>query len=187
MFAALVPPDEVTTDLDGFLEPRREAGPDLRWTDPDQWHVTLAFMADVPERAGDLLVDELADAVARRAPMALRFEGGGAFPNPYAARVLWTGIEGGERALSSMAALARGVRRAANRAGAAPQGGPFHPHVTLGRWRRPAEATRWLRVLEAYAGPAWVAQEVTLVASHLGEGRGHRPRYEVAAVLPLAG
>lgn len=187
MFAALVPPEEVTADLDAYLEPRREAGPDLRWTDPEQWHVTLAFMADVPERALDLLVDEVAEAVAPRPPMALRVQGGGAFPNPYAARVLWAGVEGGERALSAVAALARGVRRAANRAGAAPQGGPFHPHVTVGRWRTPVEATRWTRVLDSYAGPGWVAQEVTLVASHLGEGRGRRPRYEVVASAPLRG
>jgi 2'-5' RNA ligase len=47
------------------------------------------------------------------------------------------------------------------------------------------EASRWLRVLELYAGPAWVAREVTLIASHLGEGRGNRPRYEAVATLPL--
>jgi len=79
------------------------------------------------------------------------------------------------------------VRRAAGHAGAAPQGGPFHPHVTLARSRRPIEATRWLRVIDGYAGPAWTADEVTLFVSHLGEGRGRRPRYEPVAALPLVG
>jgi 2'-5' RNA ligase len=187
VFAALVPPETAVEDLGAFVEPRREAGSDLRWTDPQQWHVTLAFMAHVPERSVDALTEEVAAAVAGRAPMALRVEGGGAFPNPYAARVLWAGIEGGDGALSSLASLARGVRQAANHAGASPEGGPFHPHVTLARLRRPAGATRWIRVLESYAGPAWLADEVTLVASHLGEGRGRRPRYENLATIPLAG
>jgi 2'-5' RNA ligase len=186
IFAALVPPEAAVEDLGTFLEPRREAGEDLRWTDPEQWHVTLAFMAQVPEASLDELAEEVGAAVSGRAPLALRLEGGGAFPNPYSARVLWAGMEGGDGALSSLSSLARGVRQAANRAGASPEGGHFHPHVTVARLRRPTEATRWIRVLDSYAGPCWLAEEVTLVASHLGEGRGRRPRYEHLATLPLA-
>jgi 2'-5' RNA ligase len=186
IFAALVPPESAVEDLGRFLEPRREAGEDLRWTDPEQWHVTLAFMAQVPAASVDALADEVAAAVSGRPSLALRVEGGGAFPNPYSARVLWAGVEGGDGALSSLASLTRGVRQAANHAGAAPEGGPFHPHVTVARLRRPTEATRWIRVLDSYAGPAWLADEVALVASHLGEGRGRRPRYEHLATLPLA-
>jgi 2'-5' RNA ligase len=53
--------------------------------------------------------------------------------------------------------------------------------------RRPLEATRWIRVLEEYAGPPWTAGEVALIGSHLGEGVGGRPRYEVLGLAPLAG
>lgn len=186
IFAALAPTESAVEDLASFVEPRREAGEELRWTDPEQWHVTLAFMPQVPERSVEALVDEVASAVGARAPLALRVEGAGAFPNAYSARVLWAGIEGGDGALSSLAALARGVRQAANHAGAAPEGGRFHPHVTLARLRRPTEITRWIRVFDSYAGPSWLAGEVTIVASHLGEGRGRRPRYEQLATLPLA-
>lgn len=186
IFAALIPPGAVVEHLAAFLEPRREAGGDLRWTDAEQWHLTLAFMPQVPERAADTLVDEVAGAVRGRGPLALRLEGGGAFPNPYAAKVLWAGVESGEPARTALAKLSRGVRQAANHAGAGPEGGRFHPHVTMARLRRPTEVTRWIRVLDSYAGPSWLAQEVTLVASHLGEGRGRRPRYEHLAAIPLA-
>ena len=47
MFVALVPPAEAVEDLDAFLEPRREAGRDLRWSAPEQVHVTLAFCGQV--------------------------------------------------------------------------------------------------------------------------------------------
>ena len=59
------------------------------------------------------------------------------------------------------------------------------PHLTLGRFPWAVDATRWLRVLDTYAGPAWVAADVTVVASHLPRERGHRPRHEVLARLPL--
>ena len=60
-FVAVVPPAEAVEDLDSFLEPRRDvAGP--RWSDPQQWHVTLAFCADVPDHAVEPLVDAVAAA-----------------------------------------------------------------------------------------------------------------------------
>ena len=184
LFAALVPPPDAVEDLADFLEPRREAGSDLRWADPHQWHITLAFMPHVSERAVDDLLDAVTQAAAGSHPAELEIRGGGAFPNPAEARVLWCGVGG--RDAADLPTLARRVRLGASHAGAAPQGGPFNAHVTVARWRRPVEATRWLRVMESYAGPPWTAREVTVIASHLGEARGHRPRYEVLGTAALA-
>jgi 2'-5' RNA ligase len=94
------------------------------------------------------------------------------------------GSAGGVEALGR---LARGVRSACSVAGAAPEGGPFVPHLTLGRFSRAEDATRWVRVLSTYAGPPWVASDLAVVASHLPRERGHRARHEVLARLPLGG
>ncbi len=83
--------------------------------------------------------------------------------------------------------MAAAVRAACAVVGAAPDGGPFLPHLTLGRFGQPLDATRWLRVLDTYRGPAWVADEVVVLESHLPRERGHRPRHEVLARLPLGG
>jgi 2'-5' RNA ligase len=183
LFVAVIPPEHVLEDLGDFLEPRREAGTELRWTDPNQWHLTLSFMGEVPERTLEPLVERLAARATRFAAETVRIAGAGAFPNPYRARVLWAGVE--EQVDGGLRSLATGIRHACSAAGAAPEGGRFHPHITLARLRRPVEATRWLRVLEGYAGPSWTAGDVTLIASHLGEGRGNRPRYEEIATFPL--
>ena len=94
LFAAIVPPDEVLEDLEEFLAPRREAA-EFRWTVPEQWHLTLAFMPAVADRRLDDLVERLTRAGRRRTPFGLRVAGGGAFPNPGRARVLWAGLEAG--------------------------------------------------------------------------------------------
>lgn len=183
MFVAVLPPDRVVEDLDDFLEVRRDAAGAPRWSASHQWHVTLAFLPDVPEHAVEPLVDGTAAAAARTERMSLSLTGGGCFPDVAAARVLVAEIGGGE----SLAPLARAVRSAASVVGAAPDGGPFRPHLTLGRFGRPTDATRWVRLLDTYRGPSWTVEDVAVVASHLPRERGHRPRHEVLARVPLSG
>lgn len=184
MFVALVPPAEALEDLGDFLLPRQEAEPEFRWTVREQWHITLAFMASVEERHLDDLVERLGRAAARRNPFALQIAEGGAFPNPARARVLFAGVDVGAPH-EELRRLATGARAAANKSGAMTKGGKFHPHLTLARLNRPAEVTRWVRVLSTYRGPTWSGSEIALIESHLGQGPGRRPRYEVVASFPL--
>ncbi len=177
MFVALVPPDEALEDLGGFLAPRQEAESGFRWTATEQWHVTLAFMSEVPDRSLDDLLARLERAAARRTPFVVSVAGGGAFPNVGRAKVLYAGLDVSDA--EELRRLSTGSRAAAAKAGAETEGGRFHPHVTIARVRRPLDATRWVRVLDAYRGPTWSAERIHLIASHLGEGPRKRPRYEV--------
>lgn len=186
MFVALTPPPPALEHLEEFLSPRQEAGVGLRWTVPEQWHLTLAFFGDVAERHLDDLVERLGRAAARRATVELTIAGGGAFPNPGRAKVVYAGVDAAGRD-EELRRMATGARAAGTRSGAGGEGGRFHPHVTLARSGRPIEATRWIRVMEAYRGPSWPATELVLVESHLGEGPRRRPRYEVVGTFPVGG
>lgn len=179
MFVAFVPPAEVVEDLAEFLEPRFGADDRLRWSDPVGWHLTLAFMAEVGERHRDRLEEALGEVAARHTAPWITLGGAGAFPSPYDARVLWLGAAG------ISPDLVASVRGACVSAGVAVEGGSFTGHLTLARMRRPIEATRWLRVLDAWEPRRWEATDLCLVESHLGQGRGRRPRYELAARWPL--
>jgi RNA 2',3'-cyclic 3'-phosphodiesterase len=190
MFVAAVPPPEALEDLEEFLSVRREAAA-FRWTVPEQWHLTLAFLADVPDRAYDDLVARLTRAARKRHPMRATVAGGGAFPNVARARVLWAGVELDTVGLDEgeeLRRLATGCRAAASKAGIEVAGERFKPHLTLARMgSRPVEATSWVRLLDAYRGPAYDLDEITLIASHLGEGPRKRPRYEVLETFALSG
>ena len=87
LFVAAVPPAEVVEHLDDFLSVRREAA-SYRWTDPAQWHLTLAFAEAVPEHKLDDLGDRLERAARKRRAFEVRLGGGGAFPHADRARVL---------------------------------------------------------------------------------------------------
>lgn len=184
LFVAVVPPLSALEDLETFVAPRQAGSQDsgLRWTMPHQWHLTLAFMPDVAPRVLDELSERLTRAASRRHPFDLQIAGAGAFPNAGRAKVLWAGVRGD---VSHLGQLAVGARAAANKAGADAEGGPFHAHLTLARIGRPFDVSRWLRVFDLYDGPAWQADHIALIESHLGEGPRGKPRYEVVEEFPL--
>jgi len=184
MFVAVVPPMEAVEDLDTFLAVRREAAA-FRWTLPEQFHVTLAFLERVADRHLDELVERLTRAAKRRTPFRTRIVGGGAFPDAATARVLWAGLDLDESARTELDRAATGARAAASRAGIGVGGQRFRPHVTLARLGHPAEVSDWVRLLDTYAGPAWTVGELALVASYLGEGPRKRPRHELVDTFPM--
>jgi 2'-5' RNA ligase len=184
MFAALVPPPEALEHLDEFLDVRRDAG-EFRWVQADQVHVTLAFLESVPDRKLDDLVERLGRAAVRRTAFETAIAGGGAFPNAGRAKVLWAGLDLDEPGRTELDRLATGCRAAAGKAGIEVDGARFRPHLTLARTRFPHDVTSWVRLLDSYEGPRWRAEELSLVASYLGEGPRGRPRHEVVNVFPL--
>jgi 2'-5' RNA ligase len=185
LFVAVPPPDRATEHLDAFLDVRRDAA-DFRWALTEQMHVTLAFLADVPDRSLDDLVERLGRAAAKRTAFDTRITGGGAFPTAADARILWAGLDLDERERTELDRLATGARAAASRAGIAVGGGRFRPHVTVARLRAPHDVGKWVRLLDGYEGPPWRADRIDLVASYLGEGPRNRPRYETIDTLHLS-
>ena len=189
LFAAIVPPADVVEHLDDFLEPRRASGSqkcDLRWTSADQFHITLAFMPDVPDHLVDEYADRLADGLARTPVPVVRLGGPVAFPNAAETRALAVGVlpesDGADVVLERMAGRAR---NAAVTVGTEVDGQRFRPHLTIARLRQRADTTSWVRLLETYTGPEWPVLEAAVIASHLGEGPRGRPRYETMAEIPL--
>jgi RNA 2',3'-cyclic 3'-phosphodiesterase len=182
LFVAVTPPPEALAGLQAAVAPARASHPGLRWTGPEDWHVTLAFLGEVPGPVAARLAPGLADAAGRHRPFPLALAGAGAFPAARTARVLWCGLDGDRRAL---AALATAVAAAATEAGAPPPdaGRPFRPHLTLARTRAPADARDLVAALAAYAGPRWLAGRVELIESR----PGGRPRYRTAGHWPLNG
>lgn len=184
MFVAVRPSEEALAHLETFLDVRRDAAP-FRWSTIEQVHLTLAFLADVPDRALDELVERLHRAARKRRRFSTRIAGGGAFPHAARARVLWAGLELTDDDAEELRRMATGARAAAAKSGVSTDGQRFRPHLTLARLRAPAEVSGWVRLLEGYAGPTWAVDQIELVASHLGEGPRNRPRHEIVAGFPL--
>jgi RNA 2',3'-cyclic 3'-phosphodiesterase len=172
LFVAIVPPPDVLAEVGAAVEPLQAVRPELRWTGPEDWHLTLAFLSEVPEAVLDELTTRLARAAGRHPVQRLSVHGGGAFPRASRASVLWAGIESGE----DLPALAASVAAGARRAGAAPpdEGRRYRPHLTLARCRQPASLSELTEALAGFSGQPWVASEIRLIRSNLNAS----PRYE---------
>ncbi|HEY2442562.1 MAG TPA: RNA 2',3'-cyclic phosphodiesterase [Streptosporangiaceae bacterium] len=179
LFVAITPSAAALDELDAAVAPHRPAWPELRWTSPEAWHITLAFLGEVDE-VTDQLTTRLERAAGRHHSLELSPAGAGAFPAGARARVLWTGIAGDQEALGGLAAS---VAAGARRAGAPPpdEGRKFRPHITLARCRAPADVRLLVAALTDYAGPSWPADRIHLIRSHLGTS----PRYDTVASWPL--
>lgn len=99
----------------------------VRWTRPDNWHMTLQFLGQVEEDN----VGEIREALRKIIfPVFLmRAEGTGCFPNMIHPRVLWVGIEKGHSICSSLAETVQDTLEPFDFM----QGKQFEPHFTLGR------------------------------------------------------
>ncbi len=185
LFVAVFPGPEVVDDLVRVVEPLRVEAPELRWTLPDQWHVTLSFLPAVPAEDVDGFVSALERIATATPPLRLMLTGVGAFPRADRARVVWAGVGGDVERLHT---LADGCRTAAADRGLDVSRGTFRPHLTLARARRaPVRARLSLAAMAGYEGPPWTADTLVVVRSHLGAGEAGRPRYEVCRSLPLSG
>lgn len=180
LFVAVVPPARVVEAIDGFVAPRRDAEPGFRWTVPEGWHLTCAFLPTVPPGRVEPLEEALGEVAGRTASFAVRLAGAGAFPDAGHAKALWLGLPDGADELGR---LARRCRNAAAGCGIEVEGGRFRPHLTLAR-TRPFSARRWLTVLDAIPEQAWGVEEFVLLRSRLLPGGAG---YETVERFALSG
>ncbi|MEV5975354.1 RNA 2',3'-cyclic phosphodiesterase [Streptomyces sp. NPDC051921] len=181
VFIALAPPDDAKDELAAALRPAYEAYPALRWNRIEDWHITLAFLGELPVRAVPPLRDPLAALAASRRPLELGLRGGGHFDE----RVLWSGIDGDVEGLHL---LATRVRTLVTECGIPFEGRPLRPHLTLARARRGAESAiaDSAAGLAGFSGRPWPAARLHLVGSNFGRGPGPI-RYQDIESWPFEG
>lgn len=171
LFIALPLPEPVLTMLAKLVTPL----PHVRWTPPEQLHVTLRFLGDVDSSALDSLLARL--STVRVEPFLLPIEGVGAFPPKAPPRILWAGTGSGHPRLHQLrkqvddTVLATGIDFDVR---------AFHPHVTLARCAEEAagSATRWLRQHQGFEGPPFKVDAFDLIASELHPTGARHERVE---------
>lgn len=177
LFTCFRLPEEITDSVERFLEPR----PQVRWTLPQTWHVTLSYMPDVDGYHEDELVEALTARCERLSPAPVSLSGFAGFPNPSKALSIGLAVDDRE---GDADRAAQALRTTARRLGITCDAKPFRPHVTLARSSCKPFATHWRELFDTFMSPEFTAREVVLVRS---ESHGaNRPRhYEDVATFHL--
>jgi RNA 2',3'-cyclic 3'-phosphodiesterase len=185
-FIALPLSPEPAAELMAFYDRlrRRFASDLVRWTPPEQWHLTLRFLGDVAPEEMLALETTLRQACATQAAFQLQLTGVGGFPSLDAPRVIWLGLAG---ELDRLAVLQEKVSQATAYWGSHREIQKCHPHLTLGRVKLDNSGDRRsigerLSSLPFPCRSRWNANQVILMRSDLTpNGAVHVPM----AVVPL--
>src|SRR5229473_6307410 len=132
LFVALEIPSSVRENLADLLTSLRAVSPQTRWVHPENLHVTLKFIGEVPEAKSSAIRSALA-GVRSEQPVTLDFRGLGFFPNEKHPRVFWAGID----ASTNLKTLAANIDGATEKVGIPREQRPFSPHLTLARFEPP--------------------------------------------------
>lgn len=163
--------------------------PGTRWATPDQFHLTLAFLGDVPDFDLAAVCRGVADACAGVPALTLNLQGLGAFPDPTRPRVVWVGLAGPDHA--ALVDLQAEITRQVAAVGYPPEGADrfadqFNPHITLGRLKGgkhdAPDLSERVNHFRTWSAGNFIADRVVTYASTLApEG----PTYMTLATAPL--
>ncbi|MBN79703.1 MAG: RNA 2',3'-cyclic phosphodiesterase [Planctomycetaceae bacterium] len=181
-FVAIATSSTIQKRATSLIERLRCSDANVNWVKPDNLHLTLKFVGDVPNTEVSHVCRAVGNAVGACGPFSVSYEGIGAFPNRERPKVIWIGVgQGSDRLVQLHAA----VDNSLSELGFLPERRPYQPHLTVGRLRRPVPGPQLCELMEEYedfsAGTVEVS-ELLVMASFLGRGG---PTYDVMARFRL--
>jgi 2'-5' RNA ligase len=179
LFVALALSTAVRERIVRATRPLHDRYPDLNWTRPASWHVTVAFLGEVDGDRGEDVLAAVGTGVDRCAggTIGLALTAPGQFDG----RVAWLGVR--DEPEGAVAALGRAVQADIAEAGLPVQRRDVHPHLSLVRARgRRGRLPRGLLDDLPHVAGGWRGDALTVYRSHLGSGP---VRYEPVGHVPL--
>lgn len=118
----------------------------IKWVDPGNIHLTLAFLGDTEEKRIKTLSNILGDICYNFKEFDFVLAGIGIFKNYRDPRVLWLGIRSSDRLSAINNLITQGLKINSFKTDER----PFSPHLTLGRIKSIRDSENLEKVLERY-------------------------------------
>jgi 2'-5' RNA ligase len=132
-FVGVHPPPALVESLSVAVRQwmRRIGTQGVKWVSPQNYHLTLEFLGNVGASSAEALGDLLAEACRNLAPVELKVQGGGCFPDVLRPKVFFVKLQGSTEELLR---LQGSVAEASRGFGEPRDGKPFEPHLTVARF-----------------------------------------------------
>ncbi len=134
-----------------------------KWTERDNFHLTLNFIGEVSEQVAEDAHDALSSI--RMSPFDLELKGTSSFAKGDDVKVLWVGVAQNE----ALHRLKEKIDRALQKYDVPVENRKYVPHVTLARFRFGAEeakAAQFMAEHNLFSGDAFEVGHFTLFRTH---------------------
>jgi len=151
--------------------------PGARWVPPENYHLTLRFIGDIPGHVARDVDDAL--LAIRTRGFTLTLTGMGTFAKGGVSSALWVGVE----RTPALDHLRNKIETALQRCGLEPERRKFQPHVTLARLDNPVEAkvAAFVQAHNLFRAEPVTVEHFVLFSSRLGkEASVYTPEVEYA-------
>jgi 2'-5' RNA ligase len=171
LFVALDIPEEVRQNLtqvrrrfETMHQKFQTPGVEIRWTPPENYHVTLKFIGEVKPAGTSNIINALS-AVRAPAPLKVSFRELGLISNAKGFAIFMATIHPSD----SLNTLAAEFDKCLIPFGVLPQDRKFIPHLTLARYKNRETGTRGVppEILALRDQPAWNFGELNAAQFHL--------------------
>ena len=130
IFVAVIIGDKLVDRIHKTQSRLKKLAPELKWVNPDNFHLTVKFLGEIPENTLENVYSAVEKAALEAKCFDLAFQGIGVFGSSANPRVVWAGISEGMKELSS---LASSVEKSLMVYDFPPEDRPFKAHLTLAR------------------------------------------------------
>jgi 2'-5' RNA ligase len=148
-FVAFKLTDGIIGQAKALQDALKDHGLKLKWVKPQNLHLTLKFLGDIPEADVAAIGAALRASTGDEAPLKLTIQGMGVFPGIKRPRVLWIGLGGEVDRLKEIQARIEDQLEAA---GYRREKRGFKAHLTLARIKGAVAPDRLLRAIQAVGG-----------------------------------
>ncbi len=134
-FIAIVLTREIRDCLAGIQEQLKKCRADVRWVQPENIHLTLKFLGERDEKKIEKIKEVIEEIAREKVCFSVRLCNIGAFPKVESPRIIWAGIDEGERETQD---LAYELEEKIAKIGIPKEDKPFSSHITIARLKSPS-------------------------------------------------
>ena len=184
IFFAIDLPQETKREVGRFIGTLKKKSKTnaIRWTKPENLHVTLQFLAEVHSEHLHLLMENVrTNMVGKLKSQALSMGKLHLFPNPYRPRVIVLELDHQEELAALSALIGHGIKATNYEV----ESRPFRGHLTLGRIKHAQSVN--LNFLAEMDQPEITPVTVSEVVLFRSEPEQHGSKYTVMETIALKG
>ncbi len=131
-FIAIELPQEIKDFLGRLQTELKATNADVKWVAAENIHLTLKFLGEIDEKKLEKIMEIMQDTAKEINKFQIRISSLGAFPKTDFPRVIWVGIENGDKEVKG---IAKELEEKIAKTGIPKEDRPFSSHITIGRTR----------------------------------------------------